>query len=165
MTDDECIEAYEELSRILESNELGWVAQEIAALVAAGKTEVREVAPVSAAEERDLLAQGRLEMPDVPVAARQSRGRGRAASFVATVDYPPAERLRVLIRGIRAATRDTADMELAIAKELSLGSVPTADLERPDGRDPWKISETEAQLRVTNARRLDAALKALESAI
>lgn len=165
MTDEECIEAYRELSGMLESNLLGWVAQEVDALVAVGKTEIREVAPVSAAEERDLLAQGRLALPSAQHVIPPARSRGRGARFVATVEYPPAERLRLLIQATRTAIKDTADMELAVANELIDSGIASAEIERPDGRDPWTISETEAQSRARHARSLDAALQALESAV
>jgi hypothetical protein len=133
--------------------------------VAAGKTEIREVAPVSAEEERDLLAQGTFAVLDALPLAPQSRRRSRAATFVATVDYTPTERLHLLIQAIRRAIRDTADMELAVANELVDGGVASAEVERPDGRDSWKVSGRDAQSRVSHARSLDAALHALESAI
>ena len=156
---------YDELSRMLESDGLGWVAREIAVLVAAGKTEIREVAPVSAKEERELLAQGSFALLDTPRLPTQSHRRSKAATFVATVDYTPAERLRLLIQAIRRAIRDTADMELAVANELTGGGAARGDIEGTDGRDAWTVSRTDAQSRVSHARLLDAYLLELESAI
>jgi hypothetical protein len=165
VTTDECTAAYDQLRLMLENQRLAWVARDLEAVVAIGKTEIKEVSTVTVEEAREMLAIGRPGALSSLPATSYPRRRGRHATFVATLDYTPEERLQLLIHAIRAAVKDTAEMEVAVADELVRGGATSGEIERSDGLDAWTVTDRSAYARASHARSLDSALLSLEAEI
>jgi hypothetical protein len=162
MTVDECEIAYVQLAEVLSRVGLDWVIQQLNAHLHMGKREEREVSPVTADEERILASTRQLGFAHPREAS--PRRRARRASFVTTVQYTPEERLRILLRAIRVAFVDVADMEREVTETLRSIGIASTEFETAENQHQI-IDAQEAQERVARARQLADLLSDLESSI
>jgi hypothetical protein len=160
MNEQETIQAFQRLMKMLNENELGWVAEQVSEQIRIGKTIQREI---------ETLKEGK-GMPLFSTIDDYSRKlmRGPKAKFPVTVEYQPNERLELLIYAIRQSVVDTADME------QHLISFTEKDDETPkriqfynDGpnSEPKTISASTIRKRYDNSKRLNELLESLQKEI
>jgi len=108
MTESEAAVAYKELSATLEQVQLKWLRDQVEMYLRFGKVEQREVAVV----EED-INQG-----DLFGMTAGRRRPGPKASFAATTEYTPKERLHILVVAITHAVPHVLEMADAIPQLL-----------------------------------------------
>ncbi len=110
MNDQECLDTYEDLAKLLNEQNMEWVTDQVASEIREGKTVQRLVDTIKDGKDADTLF----------ATDDGSFKKGPKATFSATVEYSPLERLELLIGAIRQAIVTIAEMEQHLAKFYTL---------------------------------------------
>ncbi|MDQ6791291.1 MAG: hypothetical protein M3256_03800 [Actinomycetota bacterium] len=105
MTDEECLQAFDELVRTLRDSGLVWVVDQVQSGVAVGQLQVVQISPAKAPASLPLL--------DDMMASPEPGGRrpGPKSDFTKTIDYSPQEKLRLLLQAVEHVLVRTTVME------------------------------------------------------
>lgn len=145
MNEEESIAAFNSLQEALRTRDLGWVLDQVAEQVRAGKPSTREV----------------VERPvDYLWVAERTRGgerlKTRKTRFPATIEYTPQERVLLMLDAIEHAVINTAEMAAHITRfaEKELGQ-PRVEFRTDESKAPQlSLEGEEAESRAVVAAHL-----------
>ncbi|SRR6266496_2152420 len=141
MTDEKAVEAFHKLSDMLRGAAMEWILTEVNDTLIVGQLEIKKVPATESPGEDDLFL--------------SPRPRRVTASFTATAEYPPKERLRILINAIEQVWVATAGMQDYVAtvflKELNTNGHPISRFEF-QSEDGIRQHKSEEAVRANRSR-------------
>lgn len=146
--------AFRELAALLQKANLAWVVESVEMDIASGKeVVVREQITTRPSQEED-------------ESGAESKGRRVRATFTASAEYTPAERLRMLITKLRRVAVINPQIAQETLTGLAQGTGDHIALAFPPPSStakPVDVSPTGVRDAVSAAEKLDRLLKQLES--
>jgi len=148
MTDQEAEELFSQIARILRENELDWLATEIAAEAAEGRSAPKMLSVV----ERDMpLLDGRMQ------------GSRRRVEFTHVIPLTSKEHVGVSIKALRSIVVSSAVVLDELTKTLANGVPYTVSFVSEADQPSVTISSEDARRLSTAGRHLEAHLNSIEA--
>jgi hypothetical protein len=154
MNNEDAIEMYTELTRILREFALDWIVEQVEDDIRAGKAEQKRA--TIPGDRRDALA----EAP--PSGAKISRRRPtREEEFTALRDFSPTERLELLIDATDRAVQGAANLESQLLNMEVFGGVKIVLAGEEGDNVSRSLDAGQTERRMQSVQRLSRALAAL----
>lgn len=155
MTDDECLQVFSDIETTLRDLGVGWVAEQVDALLAVGRVTHVQVSTTAA----QLDSGQQLAIPELERAGRRD---GRKADFAKAIDFSPRERLAILLDAMDQAFGQTANMQMEAESAIKevLGA---AGIDLTDPTTGTVVSLTPDDARLTSAVTLNDLIQSLRA--
>lgn len=140
MTDEKCLQLYNEFVQLLREHHFDWVVAEVEGQLRLGKT----------AEERIVVSEEFALETSPQAPARRARGRPARTRFLKRVDYTARERLLLIIEAVEHAVLDVGEIGLHLLESfqklgMQAGAISfVPDVERGEAK-PFPASNLKEQ--------------------